>query len=66
VSCRCKSFQEHAAHQRHGFAYLEDAASQREQIAIVAFLRKRSERGAECSAEREMLAQQIERGDHLK
>jgi len=33
---------------------------------IVAFLRRHSEDGRECSAEREMLAQQIERGEHLK
>lgn len=33
---------------------------------IVAFLRKPSEYGDPCSADREVLAQQIERGEHLK
>lgn len=36
------------------------------QKAIVAFLRKPSEYGDPCSADREVLAQQIERGEHLK
>lgn len=34
--------------------------------AVVAFLRKPSEYGDPCSADREVLAQQIERGEHLK
>lgn len=37
----------------------------RERI-IIAWLRKPSEDGVECSAEREMLAQRLERKEHLK
>jgi hypothetical protein len=37
-----------------------------ERDAVVAFLRKPSEYGEPCSADREVLAQQIERGEHLK
>jgi len=35
-------------------------------VRIVAFLRRPSEDGVECSVEREMLAAQIERGEHQK
>lgn len=37
-----------------------------ERAACVAFLRKPSEYGDPCSADREVLAQQIERGEHLR
>jgi len=39
---------------------------QLERDVIVRYLRKPNEDGSACSAEREMLAQQIERGEHCK
>jgi hypothetical protein len=50
------------------FSWRRAADKAREVITgeIVAFLRKPHEDGTQCSAEREMLAQHIERGEHLK
>lgn len=44
----------------------EAEARLHERTMAIAFLRKPSEYGDPCSADREVLACQIERGEHLK
>jgi len=43
---------------------IEGMMSEREHI--VAWLRKPSEDGIDCSADREVIARQIERGEHIR